>query len=116
MVMGKDEAVYFYSSEERGPCYGFDGVKHHLNWFRSYLIIVSEGQQKGKRHERERERERVSEDAGKVLFNVGYSVRVSMHTHALIILSPRFSATYTMTPVAPPPFHSLSPAFQVSSV
>ena len=56
MVMGKDEAVYFYSSEERGPCYGFDGVKHHLNWFRSYLIIVSEGQQKGKR-ERERERE-----------------------------------------------------------
>ena len=72
MVMGKDEAVYFYSSEERGPCYGFDGVKHHLNWFRSYLIIVSEGQQKGKRHESEREREREGERrCRKVLLHYG---------------------------------------------
>jgi hypothetical protein len=87
MVMGKDEAVYFYSSEERGPCYGFDGVKHHLNWFRSYLIIVSEGQQKGKRHEseRERERERVREDAGKCCYTMGVTrSRGSMHTSALM--------------------------------
>ena len=35
------EAVYFYNTEERGPCFAFDGHKWLMHWFRHYLIVVS---------------------------------------------------------------------------
>eukprot|EP00301_Raphidiophrys_heterophryoidea_P025639 c8652_g1_i2.p1 GENE.c8652_g1_i2~~c8652_g1_i2.p1 ORF type:complete len:738 (-),score=172.69 c8652_g1_i2:175-2388(-) len=31
-------------SDERGPCYGLEGVKHHVTWFRGYLVVVSSDQ------------------------------------------------------------------------
>eukprot|EP00732_Lithocolla_globosa_P001976 Lithocolla_globosa_v1_NODE_1146_length_2839_cov_36.775503.p1 type:complete len:487 gc:universal NODE_1146_length_2839_cov_36.775503:1283-2743(+) len=41
IILGKKEAVYFYGSDGRGPCFAFEGEKKLLAWFRSYLIIVS---------------------------------------------------------------------------
>lgn len=35
------QAVYCYTSDGRGPCYAVDGEKVMLEWFRSYLIIIS---------------------------------------------------------------------------
>lgn len=40
MVLGKPEAVYFYESEGRGPCFALEGQKTILTWFRTYLVIV----------------------------------------------------------------------------
>lgn len=42
MVVGRDEAMYFYDSTGRGPCFAFDTPKSSLTWFKSnYLVIVS---------------------------------------------------------------------------
>lgn len=35
------QAIYCYTSDGRGPCYAVDGEKVMLEWFRTYLIIVS---------------------------------------------------------------------------
>lgn len=35
------KAVYCYTSDGRGPCYAVDGEKVMLEWFRTYLIIIS---------------------------------------------------------------------------
>ncbi|CAG9857975.1 unnamed protein product [Phyllotreta striolata] len=40
-MIGRDDAVYCYTSDGRGPCYAVDGEKIALEWFRSYLIIIS---------------------------------------------------------------------------
>lgn len=40
MVLGRTEAVYFFETEGRGPCFALEGYKSILTWFRSYLIIV----------------------------------------------------------------------------
>eukprot|EP00164_Ancoracysta_twista_P003478 GFYU01004640.1.p1 GENE.GFYU01004640.1~~GFYU01004640.1.p1 ORF type:complete len:938 (-),score=267.55 GFYU01004640.1:157-2970(-) len=42
LVVGRDEAVYFYPPEDKGPCYAFEGVKKLMAWFRNYLIVVFE--------------------------------------------------------------------------
>ncbi|ORX60289.1 hypothetical protein DM01DRAFT_1361468 [Hesseltinella vesiculosa] len=42
MVVGRDEAIYFYDPTGRGPCLAYDSPKSYLLWFKSnYLIIVS---------------------------------------------------------------------------
>ncbi|KAI8144964.1 hypothetical protein BJV82DRAFT_644062 [Fennellomyces sp. T-0311] len=42
MVVGRDEAIYFYDSTGRGPCFAYDTPKSSLTWFKSnYLVIVS---------------------------------------------------------------------------
>ncbi|RHZ69860.1 hypothetical protein Glove_277g41 [Diversispora epigaea] len=41
MVVAKDEAIYFYGPEGRGPCFAYDGAKSSVTWFKSNLIIVS---------------------------------------------------------------------------
>lgn len=41
LVAARTEAVYFYEADGRGPCFGFDGEKKALLWFRSYLVVVS---------------------------------------------------------------------------
>lgn len=35
------QAIYCYTIDSRGPCYVVGGQKIILQWFRSYLIIVS---------------------------------------------------------------------------
>lgn len=40
-MIGRDDAVYCYTSDGRGPCYAVDGEKVMLEWFRTYLIIIS---------------------------------------------------------------------------
>ncbi|XP_055550391.1 vacuolar protein sorting-associated protein 11 homolog [Wyeomyia smithii] len=40
-MVGRDDAVYCYTSDGRGPCYALAGKKTLLQWFRSHLLIVS---------------------------------------------------------------------------
>lgn len=40
-MVGRDDAVYCYTSDGRGPCYALQGQKILLQWFRSHLLIVS---------------------------------------------------------------------------
>ncbi|XP_076437584.1 vacuolar protein sorting-associated protein 11 homolog [Babylonia areolata] len=40
LVMGRQDAVYFYQPDGRGPCLAFEGEKLQLHWFRGYLIVV----------------------------------------------------------------------------
>uniref|UniRef100_A0A6B2EKS8 Vacuolar protein sorting-associated protein 11 homolog n=1 Tax=Phlebotomus kandelakii TaxID=1109342 RepID=A0A6B2EKS8_9DIPT len=40
-MVGKDDAVYCYTSEDRASCYALDGQKSILQWFRSNLLTVS---------------------------------------------------------------------------
>ena len=40
LLVGRSEAIYFYSPEGRGPCLAFDGEKKILSWFRNNLIVV----------------------------------------------------------------------------
>ncbi|KPJ02358.1 Vacuolar protein sorting-associated protein 11-like [Papilio xuthus] len=35
------DAIYCYTAEVRGPCYALAGEKVLINWFRNYLIIVT---------------------------------------------------------------------------
>ncbi|KAK9806296.1 hypothetical protein WJX72_009074 [[Myrmecia] bisecta] len=41
LIVGRPEAVYFYSVDGRGPCFVFEGRKQHLGWLRQYLVAVS---------------------------------------------------------------------------
>ncbi|KAI8930083.1 hypothetical protein BC831DRAFT_441260 [Entophlyctis helioformis] len=41
MAMARNEAVYFYGPDGRGPCFIIDGEKSHMTWFRGYLVLVS---------------------------------------------------------------------------
>lgn len=43
LVVGRPEAIYFYSPEGRGPCLAFEGDKERLAWFRNNLIVVGAG-------------------------------------------------------------------------
>ncbi|XP_078157750.1 vacuolar protein sorting 11 [Carex rostrata] len=40
LILGRPEAVYFYETDGRGPCWAFDGEKRFLGWFRGYLLSV----------------------------------------------------------------------------
>lgn len=39
-MAGKDDAVYCYTSDGRGPCYALEGQKHFIEWFPNYLVII----------------------------------------------------------------------------
>ncbi|XP_064459798.1 vacuolar protein sorting-associated protein 11 homolog isoform X2 [Ornithodoros turicata] len=39
-VVGRQDAVYFYQPEGRGPCFAFEEEKVLLHWFRNYLVVV----------------------------------------------------------------------------
>eukprot|EP01133_Synstelium_polycarpum_P001183 gene1183-1361_t len=39
-IIGRQDAIYFYNVEGRGPCFGFSGTKTKLLWFRSYLVVI----------------------------------------------------------------------------
>ncbi|XP_054007633.1 vacuolar protein sorting-associated protein 11 homolog isoform X2 [Hylaeus anthracinus] len=40
-MIGRDDAIYCYTPDGRGPCYAVGGQKIMLEWFRSYLVIVA---------------------------------------------------------------------------
>lgn len=40
-AVGRDNAVYFYQTDGRGPCLAFEGQKIMLYRFRNYLVIIS---------------------------------------------------------------------------
>nr|CAI5865818.1 unnamed protein product [Callosobruchus analis] len=40
-MIGRQDAIYCYTTDGRGPCYAVDGEKVMLEWFRTYLIIIS---------------------------------------------------------------------------
>ncbi|XP_078435860.1 vacuolar protein sorting 11 isoform X2 [Wolffia australiana] len=40
LIIGRPEAVYFYDTDGRGPCWAFEGEKKFLGWFRSYLLCI----------------------------------------------------------------------------
>ncbi|XP_013381879.1 vacuolar protein sorting-associated protein 11 homolog [Lingula anatina] len=40
LVLGRQDAVYFYQPDGRGPCLVFEGEKLQLHWFRGYLVVV----------------------------------------------------------------------------
>ncbi|XP_055606181.1 vacuolar protein sorting-associated protein 11 homolog [Uranotaenia lowii] len=46
-MVGRDDAVYCYTSDGRGPCYALEGKKTLLQWFRSHLLIVSKNTRAG---------------------------------------------------------------------
>jgi hypothetical protein len=41
-VVGRNEAIYFYNTTDRGPCLAFEGVRKLLTWFRNYLVAVEQ--------------------------------------------------------------------------
>lgn len=40
-MVGRDDAVYCYTTEGRAPCYAFDGRKVLIRWFRNHLLMVT---------------------------------------------------------------------------
>lgn len=40
-MIGRDDAIYCYTFDGRGPCYVLDGEKQFIKWFRNHLIVVS---------------------------------------------------------------------------
>lgn len=41
VIVGKNEAVYFYNPDGPGPCFVLEGEKKMVGWFRNYLAIVA---------------------------------------------------------------------------
>ena len=41
LVLGRDEAIYLYGPDERGPCFAFDGPKHSILWHGSSLVVIT---------------------------------------------------------------------------
>ncbi|KAG8258028.1 Vacuolar protein sorting-associated protein 11 [Homalodisca vitripennis] len=40
-MIARNDAVYCYTTDGRGPCYAVEGEKILLQWYRSYLIIIA---------------------------------------------------------------------------
>ncbi|EGG22194.1 RING zinc finger-containing protein [Cavenderia fasciculata] len=41
-IIGRSDAIYYYNTDGRGPCFAFSGPKQRLLSFRSYLVVVSQ--------------------------------------------------------------------------
>ncbi|KAH8342801.1 hypothetical protein KR084_005135, partial [Drosophila pseudotakahashii] len=41
LVVGREDAVYCYTCEGRGPCFAIEGTKKHLAWVGHYLIVAA---------------------------------------------------------------------------
>ncbi|KAJ1981576.1 Vacuolar protein sorting-associated protein 11 [Dimargaris xerosporica] len=42
LVVAREEAIYFYTSEGRGPCFVFESIKQAVQGFRDYVLILSD--------------------------------------------------------------------------
>ncbi|XP_008204135.1 vacuolar protein sorting-associated protein 11 homolog isoform X1 [Nasonia vitripennis] len=40
-MISRNDAIYCYTPDGRGPCYAVEGQKIMLEWFRSYLVIIT---------------------------------------------------------------------------
>ncbi|XP_017787997.1 PREDICTED: vacuolar protein sorting-associated protein 11 homolog [Habropoda laboriosa] len=40
-MIGRNDAIYCYTPDGRGPCYAVRGQKIMLEWFRNYLVIIA---------------------------------------------------------------------------
>ncbi|EDW13615.1 vacuolar protein sorting-associated protein 11 homolog [Drosophila mojavensis] len=40
LVVGRDDAIYCFRRDCRGPCYAFEGHKQFLSWIDNYLLVV----------------------------------------------------------------------------
>ncbi|CDH55166.1 vacuolar membrane protein [Lichtheimia corymbifera JMRC:FSU:9682] len=40
MVVGRDEAIYFYDSTGRGQCFAYDTPKSSMTWFKSNCLVI----------------------------------------------------------------------------
>ncbi|GJJ78227.1 vacuolar protein sorting-associated protein 11 [Entomortierella parvispora] len=41
LAIARDEAIFFYGADGRGPAYAFDGPKTFISFYKSYLVLVS---------------------------------------------------------------------------
>ncbi|KAK3753540.1 hypothetical protein QZH41_018510 [Actinostola sp. cb2023] len=41
IIVARNEALYFYQADGRGPCLAFEGDKKMITWLRGYLVVVS---------------------------------------------------------------------------
>ncbi|KAI1314698.1 hypothetical protein EDD11_001867 [Mortierella claussenii] len=41
LAIARDEAVFFYGPDGRGPAYAYDGPKTFISFYKSYLVLVS---------------------------------------------------------------------------
>ncbi|KAL6960502.1 hypothetical protein U1Q18_038265 [Sarracenia purpurea var. burkii] len=48
LIIGRDEIIYFYKVDGRGPCWAFKGEKKFVGWFCEYLLCVIADQRSGK--------------------------------------------------------------------
>ncbi|KAJ5070611.1 vacuolar protein sorting-associated protein [Anaeramoeba ignava] len=44
LIVGRDEAVFFFTPDGLGPCYGFSGEKTFIYQFKSYLLTITKGE------------------------------------------------------------------------
>lgn len=40
-VVARNDAVYCYTTDGKGPCYAVEGVKVLIQWSKMYLVIIS---------------------------------------------------------------------------
>ncbi|GAB9470414.1 Vacuolar protein sorting-associated protein 11 [Globisporangium polare] len=40
IAVGQTDAVYFYTTEDRSVCFGFEGEKKYLHFFKHYLLVA----------------------------------------------------------------------------
>ena len=40
-IVGQKDAIYFYNTDDRGPCLAHEGQKLFLTWFRNYLVVIT---------------------------------------------------------------------------
>lgn len=40
-MIGRDDAIYCYTVDGRGPCYALEGQKTMIEWFRTHLITIT---------------------------------------------------------------------------
>ncbi|KAI8601539.1 hypothetical protein EDD21DRAFT_105583 [Dissophora ornata] len=41
LAIARDEAIFFYGPDGRGPAYAYDGPKTFISFYKSYLVLVS---------------------------------------------------------------------------
>ncbi|KAI7820795.1 hypothetical protein BC939DRAFT_217617 [Gamsiella multidivaricata] len=41
LAIARDEAIFFYGPDGRGPAYAYDGPKTSISFYKSYLVLVS---------------------------------------------------------------------------
>ncbi|KAJ8611721.1 hypothetical protein CTAYLR_009188 [Chrysophaeum taylorii] len=51
LIVGRDDGIYYYSTEERGSTFGIDGLKQHVACLGSSYVLVASRHEKSRRSE-----------------------------------------------------------------